>query len=66
MKTLNLIGWISLALAALIMLLAAIFLFTGKEMFGIRHLVNYFHAANTFLLFTIALFIYVHRCDCKK
>jgi hypothetical protein len=66
MKTLNWIGWISMAVAALIMLIAAIFLVTGKEMFGIKHLVNYFHAANTFLLLTIALFIFVYRCECKK
>jgi hypothetical protein len=66
MKTLNWIGWISLAIAVLIMLFAGIFLITDKGMFGFSHVVNYFHAANTFILFTIAFFIVVHRCDCKK
>jgi hypothetical protein len=66
MKTLNWIGWISLAIAALIILFAGISLLTGNIMFGIKHLVNYFHAASTFILFTIALFIVVYKCDCKS
>lgn len=66
MKTLNWIGWISLAIAALIMLLAVIFLITDKGMFGFSHVVNYFQAASTFILFTIAIFIVCYRCDCKK
>jgi hypothetical protein len=66
MKTILWMGWTSLAVAVLIILLAAVFLITGKEIFGIKHLVNYFHAANTFILLTIALFIFVYRCDCKK
>jgi hypothetical protein len=66
MKSLNWIGWISLCIAALIVLLAGISLITGKSIFGFAHLINYFLAANTFILFAIALFIVVYRCDCKK
>jgi hypothetical protein len=66
MKTLNWIGWISLGIGAIIMLLAGIFLITGKGMFGFKHIVNHFHAANTFILFSIAIFLYVYRCECKK
>ena len=66
MKALNWIGWISLAIAALIVLLAAISLFTGRNIFGFAHLINYFHAANTFVLFAIAIFVVTYRCDCKK
>jgi hypothetical protein len=66
MKNLCWIAWTSLAIAVLIILLGGIFLLTGKEIFGIKHLVNYFHAANTFLLLAIALFLYVYRCECKK
>jgi hypothetical protein len=66
MKALNWIGWISLAIAALIILLACITLITGKSLFGFTHIVNYFHAASTFLLFAIASFIVVYKCDCKK
>jgi hypothetical protein len=66
MKALNWIGWISLGIAALIILLAGISLVTGRNMFGFSHLVNYFHVANTFILFAIALFIVIYKCDCKK
>jgi len=66
MKTLNWIGWISLGIGALIILLAGICLITGKILFGFTHIVNYFHAASTFILFAIALFIVVYSCDCKK
>lgn len=66
MKALNWIGWISLALAALIILLAVISLVTGRNMFEFAHVVNYFHVANTLILFTIAIFIFIYRCDCKK
>ena len=66
MKNLNWIGWISLAVAVLIILFGGIFMITGREMFGIRHLVNYFHASNTFILLAIAIFIYSYRCECKK
>ena len=66
MKTLKWIGWVSLAIAALIILIAGISLIIEKPIFGIKHAVNCFHAANTFILFTIALFIFVYKCNCKK
>lgn len=66
MKTLTWIGWISLGIAALIMILAGVFLVTGKGMFGFKHMVNHFHAANSFILFAIAIFIVAYRCECKK
>jgi ABC-type nickel/cobalt efflux system permease component RcnA len=66
MKALNLIAWISGGIAALIVLLAVVSLLSGKILFGLTHVVNYFHAANSFLLITIALFIYIYRCECKK
>jgi hypothetical protein len=66
MKTLNWIAWGSLSVAALIILLATIILITGTGLFGFSHVVNFFHAANTFILFSIAIFLVVYRCDCKK
>jgi hypothetical protein len=66
MKALNLIAWISGGIAALIVLLAVVSLLSGKILFGLIHVVNFFHAANSFLLITIALFIYIYRCECKK
>ena len=66
MKALNWIGWISGGIGAIIILFASISLATGKNIFGFAHVVNYFQAANSFLLMAIALFIVVYRCDCKK
>jgi hypothetical protein len=66
MKILSWIGWISLCIALLIVLFAGISVITGKTMFGFTHLVNFFLTADTFILFAIALFIVVYRCDCKK
>jgi hypothetical protein len=66
MKTLNWIGWISGGIGAVIILLAGISLVTGICIFGFSHIVNYFHAANSFFLMAITLFIVVYRCDCKK
>jgi hypothetical protein len=66
MKTLNWIGWISGGIGVLIVLLAGISLLMGKNLFGFKHVVSFFHAANSFFLITIALFIVVNRCECNK
>lgn len=66
MKTLNWIGWISGAVGILIIAFASISLLTGRNLFGFTHIVNYFHAASSFFLITIALFIVTNRCQCKK
>jgi len=66
MKILNWIGWISAGIGALIVLLAGISVLIGKNIFGFSHVVNYFHAANSFFLLTIALFIVVNRCECNR
>jgi ABC-type nickel/cobalt efflux system permease component RcnA len=66
MKTLNWIGWISGGIGAIIILLAAISIVTGKNIFGFVHVANYFQAANSFFLMAIALFIVVYRCECSR
>ncbi len=66
MKTLNWIGWISAGIGVIIVLLAGISILLGKNIFGFSHVVNYFHAANSFFLLTIALFIVVNRCECNR
>jgi hypothetical protein len=66
MKTLNLIGWVSGCIGALIILLGLISGIIGKSILPIQHLVNYFQVANSFFLITIALFIVVNRCECNK
>jgi hypothetical protein len=64
MKKTRLIAWILAAIAGLIIILAIVSLLTCKVIFGINHAVNYFHAANTFLLAAIALFIASKNCCC--
>jgi hypothetical protein len=64
MKALRWVSWISTGVAVVIMLLACISLLTGKALFGFSHAVNYFQAANSFLLLAIALFIVTKCCTC--
>jgi hypothetical protein len=66
MKALNWIAWISAGIGVLCILLAGISQFTGSFILGIVHRVNYFDVANIFFLITIALFIFLYRCECKK
>jgi hypothetical protein len=64
MKTLRWIASISVSLAGIIIVIACISLVTSKSLFGIVHVVNYFHVANSFLLMAIALFIATKQCCC--
>jgi hypothetical protein len=66
MKTISWIGWVSFGAGALIVLLAVISLLIGRNIFGFGHVVNYFHAASTFFLAAIAIFIFAYRCNCGK
>jgi hypothetical protein len=66
MKVLNWIGWISCCIGILIIVFAGISLILGRNLFGFSHIINYFNAANSFFLITIALFIVTNRCECKK
>ena len=65
MKALNWIAWISGGIGLIFVLLGLIQLVFGKFIQG-TELVNYFHAGNSFFLITIALFVYLYRCQCKK
>jgi len=66
MKAINWIAWISAAIAAVIILLACISLLIGKGILGFNHAVNFFQAANSFLLLAIALFIVTKKCEYKN
>lgn len=65
MKTLKLIAWISGGIGALFVLSGLIQIFFGQWPWG-RQIVNYFLVADSFFLITIALFIFIYRCECKK
>jgi hypothetical protein len=66
MKALNLVGWITGGIGALLILLGVISGLINKSLLPIEHFVNYFHIANSFLLTTVALFIVVNRCKCNE
>lgn len=66
MKTLNAIGWVSAGVAVLLILLGLISSLINKSILPVNHVINYFHVANSFLLITVAAFIVVNRCECKK
>jgi hypothetical protein len=66
MKSVGWIGWVSFGAGALIILLAAVSLLIGRNIFGFGHIVNYFHVASTFFLASIAIFIFAYRCNCSK
>jgi hypothetical protein len=66
MKVLNWIAWISAGIGVLLILLAGISTLTKSVLLGVVHTVNYFHAANSFFLLAIALFVFLYRCECNK
>ncbi|MGQ9620531.1 MAG: hypothetical protein ACUVTX_06040 [Bacteroidales bacterium] len=66
MRPLNILAWISGSIGVLIVIIAAISLVIGRNLFGFKHLVNYFHAANSFLLIAIAMFLAEKRIDTGK
>jgi hypothetical protein len=66
MKTLNVVAWLSFGAGILIVLLAAISLLIGRNIFGFSHVVNYFTAANSFFLISIALLVVTNRCHCNE
>lgn len=53
MKTLQLIAWISAAIAVILMLLGIIALVFNKPIFDTVNIVKYFHVANSFFLLGI-------------
>jgi hypothetical protein len=65
MKTLKWIAWISLGIGVLFVLMGIIQSIFGQFLRG-SHLINYFIAGDSFFLITIALFIYLYKCECKK
>jgi hypothetical protein len=66
MKTLNLVGWISIGVGVLIILLGILAGIIGSKLLPVTHIVNCFHIANSFFLITIAIFIVVNRCECNR
>jgi hypothetical protein len=66
MKALNLIAWISGGIGSLLILLGSISFLIKVNFLHVNSIANIFNVANSFFLITIALFILLHKCDCKK
>jgi hypothetical protein len=65
MKALNWIAWISSGIGLIFVFLGLLQVVFGKFISG-TEIINYFHAANSFFLITIALFVFLLRCESKK
>ncbi|HOK26595.1 MAG TPA: hypothetical protein P5320_05635 [Bacteroidales bacterium] len=66
MKLMDILALISGGIGVLIVIIAAISVVIGRNIFGFTHLVNYFHAANSFLLISVVLFLAGKRIDAGK
>jgi hypothetical protein len=67
MKALNWIAWISSGIGIIIILIGLISGILGRSILsGVTHIVNFFLISDSFFLITIALFIFLYRCECKK
>ena len=58
MKALKIIVWISGIIAGILILLGVLTLILQTHLFGVKHVINYFHAANSFLLMSICCLLY--------
>jgi hypothetical protein len=65
MKALNWIAWISAGAGVVFIIIGLIQLLTGRWS-SETEIINFFHAANSFLLLAVVLFVYLYRCECKK
>ena len=67
MKLLKWIVWGSIAVAVILILMAGISLVFNMNIVGTGHVVNFIHAANCFLLLSIALYVVTDKlaCCCK-
>ena len=65
MKALKWIAWISGGIGGVFVLAGLIQIVFGHWRWG-SQIVNYFLVADSFFLITIALFVFLYRCECKK
>ncbi|MEA1886670.1 MAG: hypothetical protein U9N72_05630 [Bacteroidota bacterium] len=66
MKALNWIAWISGGIGLVFVLMGLIQIVFQVKIVGGAEIVNYFHVANSFILITIALFVFLCRYQWKK
>jgi hypothetical protein len=66
MKFFVAVAWICGILGALIIITGTISLISGTTFFGLRHVVNYFHVANSILLLGILCLLAHQGCLARK
>jgi multisubunit Na+/H+ antiporter MnhG subunit len=66
MKFYTIVAWISGIIAAILMLLGAISLVLGNNLFGVRHEANYYIVASSFLLLAILCVLAHQGCSSDK
>jgi hypothetical protein len=65
MKLFTIIAWISGILATVLIILGAVSLLLGNNLFGVRHEANFYIVANSLLLLAI-LCVLARRGCCEK
>ena len=63
MKLFTVVAWISGILAVILMILGAIALISGENLFGVRHEANYYISASSLLLLGILCVLARQGCE---
>ena len=58
MKAISYLSWASGVIAGALIIIGCLTLVFRIQLFGVNHVINYFHAANSFLLVAICCLIY--------
>lgn len=66
MKFLKCVVWISIAMAFLLMAITAISFVFNLHLFGVAHIVNFLHSANSFLLLAVAIYLVTDKFRCSN
>lgn len=64
MKIFKLVSWFSIGLAVLFILITGICFVLDLNLLGVRHIVNFLHTANSFLLLAIAVYLVTDKFQC--
>jgi len=64
MKILKWVVWISVAMAILLMAITGISFVFNLHLFGVAHIVNFLHTANSFLLLAVAIYLVTDKFRC--
>jgi hypothetical protein len=66
MKLFKLAAWVTGIVGTVILLIAIVSLIIGQNIFGFKHVINYVHTANSFLLLAILCVLAHNGCVSNK